>query len=182
MNKSLTKSKKRQKSRPHINPDASINNSIRRARLKRLGLDVIDLHINEIHAQWWKDLISLYLKADEPFEIRCWKEEEGMIEKALEYGKINPKDESAYEVSITGTLSEKMITDLLAEPKPDEDDQWTPFFTINIGDHFTSAHYGDEIYIFDLTEEKVKNIEQIIAPIKDYISYGFYDMEKDLIS
>lgn len=38
--------------------------------------------------QWWKELLSLYLKEGEPFEIHCWKNEKEEIASALQYGTL----------------------------------------------------------------------------------------------
>lgn len=147
--------------------------------MKRISLNVIDYVINNINVNWWKQIMSVFLKPGHNFEIRCWKNEKEVIEKALKYGKLNEAEKSKNEISINGILSEKMIQDILAEPKPDNYDKWTDFFTINIKDNFCSAHYGAEIYIYDLTDHDVEIIKQIISPIQDFFSFGVFDMEKD---
>ena len=147
--------------------------------MKRISLNVIDYEINDINIKWWKQIMSVFLKSGQNFEIRCWKNEKEVIEKALKYGKLNEAEKSKNEISINGILSEKMIQDILAEPKLDNYDKWTDFFTINIKDNFCSAHYGAEIYIYDLTDHNVEIIKQIISPIQDFFSFGVFDMEKD---
>ena len=147
--------------------------------MKRISLNVIDYGINDINTKWWKQIMSVFLKPGSDFEIRCWKDEKEEIEKALRFGKLNEAEKSKNEISINGNLTEKMIQEILAEPKPNDYDKWIDFFTINIQDNFCSAHYGTEIYIYDLTDRDVEIIKQIILPTHDFFSFGVFDIDKD---
>ena len=146
--------------------------------MKMISLNVIDYEINNVNPKWWKQIMTVFLKEGHKFEIRCWKEEKEAIETALQYGEINKNEKSKNEISITGTLTEKIIQDILTLPDPDDYDRWTDFFTINIQNNFCSAHYGAEMYIYNLTDQTVEMISQIISPIQEFFSFGVFDMEE----
>lgn len=49
----------------------------------------------------------------------------------------------------------------------------TQFFTINLGENFSSEHYGTEIIIKKLSRLDINEIKKIIKPVESYISYSF---------
>lgn len=160
--------------RPHLT-----NSHFRKEVLcmKRLFLELIDYNIHEINTTWWKQIMALFLKSGVPFEIRCWREETEILEKALRFGRISLEQSTRYERSVKGILTDQMIHMLLEQPKPEDDEQMTEFFTINIGSNFCSAHYGLELYMDDLSDTQIQQIHKIITPIQSYFSYEILDME-----
>ena len=133
-----------------------------------LALEVIDYSIEDL--DWWKNLMALFLKEGENFQIRCWRDKKEIIEKALGCGKLCLESSSQCETSIRGLLGKELIDYIALEEKPEEYDRWTNFFTINIGERFSSSHYGSEIWIHGLENGELENIREIINPFKEYFS------------
>ncbi len=144
--------------------------------MKRIFLELIDYKIHAIHTTWWNQIMMLYLKAGEPFEIRCWREEKDIVESILPFGSISKERSTDYEVSVTGILTDQMMQTILQQPKPEDEEQMTPFFTMNIGGCFCSAHYGKELYIDQPTDAVLWQVNEIIAPIREYFNYDEYEI------
>lgn len=115
--------------------------------------------------QWWKDLLSLYLKEGEPFEIHCWKNEKEELATALQYVTLEETNWEYGEV-IKGILTVEFIHRIL-EWNGTEDsvyEKLTPYYTLQVG-NVCSEHYGTEIYL----EQEPEN-EEMIQRILDRIS------------
>ena len=100
---------------------------------------------------WWKELAGWYLPKTmgRKFAIRCWEDEREEIRQALGYGTVAPSHWDGGMV-ITGEVTEKFGAFLLSsacfqETGPDGGAQMTPFFGVELGDAFFSAHYGREV-------------------------------------
>lgn len=148
--------------------------------MKQINFEISDYNIHDINTTWWKQIMTLFLREGERFEIRCWREEPEIIAQASGLGILCESQCTDYEVSITGILTDKIIQEILSQPKPEDDDQMTKFFTINIGKNFSSAHYGTEIYIANLTDADVERIHAIISPVKDYLIWWVHDMDHNV--
>ncbi len=140
--------------------------------MKQISLNVIDYDIKDINPIWWKKIISLFLKPQKHFEIRCWRQEKYAINQALMYGTLCQNNSTPYEVSITGVLNKEIINQILNTPISTDYNRTTDFFTVNIDDNFCSTHYGSEIYIYDLTDDIVDAIKEIILPNINFFSLG----------
>lgn len=128
--------------------------------------------------QWWKDLLSLYMKEGEPFEIHCWKNEKEEIASALQYGTLEETNWEYGEV-IKGILTVEFIHGIL-EWNGTEDDVYeklTPYFTLQVG-KVCSEHYGTEIYL-EQEPEKEEKIQRILDGISAYGSISEYRKEQD---
>ena len=128
--------------------------------------------------QWWKELLSLYLKEGEPFEIHCWKNEKEEIASALQYGTLEDTNWEYGEV-IKGMLTAELIRELLEWKCTEEDvyEKLTPYFTLQAG-NVCSEHYGTEIYL-EQEPEKDEKIQQILDRISAYASISEYQKEQD---
>ena len=83
---------------------------------------------------WWKELAGLYLgeTAGQEFSIHCWKDEEDCIQKALDYGAVQPSN-WAYGTQVAGGVTAEFGDFLLSSAQyqkqgPDFGEQMTPFF------------------------------------------------------
>lgn len=143
----------------------------------QLGFQVADHEITEVHPSWWSDLMRLFLKEGEPFEIRHWNEEPEVIEEALCYGAIDPDKSTEYETSIVGKISRELIENLnIGEYyKCEVESQPTKFFTIQT-EKISSEHYGNEIYLSEiLSDEERQKVERLLEPIRQYLSIDRWD-------
>ena len=130
--------------------------------MRNIQIQVLD---HNASSQWWKNLISLFLKEGHAFEIRCWNEEQDEIAMAAAFDNSSPKTEG-FETSVVGEISSDMIYKLTTLPKPRDKQNYnkmTPFFTITIAPHFHSEHYGNEVFLCDLTSDEVVQVKNIIA-------------------
>lgn len=116
--------------------------------------------------KWWKELFLHYASKGESFEIRCWNDEEEIINKIRKFGTVE-NSQNTKEVIIKGYVNNKFIDFIIKEPMPLDQNiynKMTQFFTINIDDAFSSAHYGTEIYI----EKDEEYAKKILDKIKEY--------------
>ena len=144
-----------------------------------MSIYLIDRSIYNIDTDWWKKITAKFLRSDEGFEIRCWKEEADTIKHALRYGTLNLEDSNqAYETSIKGTLTQNIIHNILAAPKPQDDEMMTEFFTIRVEPRFCSEHYGTELHLFNLSEPELEGIKEILQPVWDCFSVDVRSMEE----
>lgn len=101
--------------------------------------------------EYWNLLFNHFVHEGDTLEIRCWKEEQEEIKKALCYGESKEQaQDTSYEVSVKGIVTEEIKAKILKEPiagKSLSDRKVVPFFTINAGESFSSEHYGTEVYL-----------------------------------
>ena len=142
--------------------------------MKIISIELTDYTIPYSNPSWWQRLLELFLNPGMDFEIRCWREETAAIEAASQYGTISLEDCTDYEVSIKGTVTESMIEMLLKQPDSSDPEILTPFFTINLGQVFSSSHYGKESYFERPDQKIVLQLHEIFDPLKDYFSIVSY--------
>lgn len=142
--------------------------------MKTISIELTDYNIHEVNTLWWKQLMSLFLKSGREFEIRHWREEKEIVEKASAYGTISDADSTDFEVSIKGTLTSSAANEILNAVSLQQDNQMTKFFTINVIDAVSSSHYGKEVYVFHPSEEICRQLSTILTPIKEYFTFGEY--------
>ena len=108
-----------------------------------IRLQVID---DSISSDWWKKLVGRFVWIGDELEIRCWKEEVLEIQQASRYGTPS---EDGLEVSVKGTVTDALLTELLTEAPADNGEfrKMTKYFSIFIKGknmHFYSEHYGTD--------------------------------------
>ena len=117
--------------------------------------------------QWWKELFSLYARPGEYFEIHCWLDEYEALQTAKQYGEIACYGMPDVKV-IHGILTERFISFLMNAEKPRDCqcyNKMVPFFTVLIGDHFSSEKYGTEIILRSRSKREQEKIDKIINNI-----------------
>lgn len=146
--------------------------------MKNIQVQMLDLNVN---FGWWKKIIHYFVKQGDAFEIRCWNEEHNEIKKALTYGSIF-QDESNYETAIKGVVSEQMIKEFLSMSEPLDKtiyNKMTIFFTININDNFCSAHYGTEMYLFNVSDDEVEAFKKIMSSCWENFSISIEEQSRN---
>jgi len=117
--------------------------------------------------QWWKDLCSLFARPGEYFEIHCWLDESEALQIARQYGSVACYGMPDLKV-IHGTLTDRFISFLMNEDKPQDCDCYNkmiPFFTIRIGECFSSEKYGTEIILQSRSKVELERINKIISNV-----------------
>ena len=142
--------------------------------MKIVSIELTDDTLCESDRLWWKHLMSLFLKPGRQFEIRHWREESEIIEKAERLGMISDRDSTDFEVSVKGILTSSVIDEILNPDFCLQNDQMTQFFSINITDNLSCSHYGKELYVFDPSEEICRQLFLILEPIKEYFTFEQY--------
>ena len=136
--------------------------------MKNIFFEVLDYEIGKV---FWKEMLLLFLKKDETFEIRHWRDDESTVNKALSYGIISTEQSTEYEISVTGNLNENNVARFKEMKIPYNEEEITEFFTINIGKSFSSSHYGKEIYLSNISDELYIKVMNLIEPFKEGLSY-----------
>ena len=110
---------------------------------------------------WWVDLVKKSLNKADTFETRVWSEDGEAIESGIKYGKKIDNEETR-EIVFQG----KVTNDFEIEVKENflSKEGFIKWFTLNLYNGkkllFSSQHYGDETFIFDLSEEGVDQIQE----------------------
>ena len=142
--------------------------------MKTISIELTDDEIDEVNTDWWRQIMSLFMKPGRAFEIRHWREENELVEKASAYGTVSEAASTDFEVSIKGTLTSSVIHEILNTVPSHQAHQMTSFFTINVVDTVSSSHYGTEMYIFHPSEEICRQLSEILEPVKEYFTFGEY--------
>ena len=121
--------------------------------------------------QWWKDILRLYALPGETFEIHCWSDERDALALAAKYG--SPSSFTIPDIKIIhGVLTDQLIEYFLLEDRPSECSSYnrmTYFFTVRIGDGYSSESYGTEI-LLNITETVTRNaIEEALLGTNGHI-------------
>ncbi len=110
---------------------------------------VIEFDHSVTNCSYWKSLLSEFAANGLPFEIHCWSDETETAALALQYGQY--KTNSCSDgIVISGIITPQFRQMLMDLPKPTDTEIYnkqTPFFSIFLGNSFSSEHYGTENYI-----------------------------------
>lgn len=122
-----------------------------------------DNTVNDNH--WWRELLRIYAKPGEYFEIHCWSDEKNEFMLAEEFGE--PACYSLPDMKIVyGTMTERMISYLLYGRKPVNSqcyNKMVPFYTIRVGNHFSSEKYGTEMILKSRSLQEKELIAKILS-------------------
>lgn len=122
---------------------------------------------------FWKPLLSHFIKKSTHFRIDCWIDEEAAIERAEVFGKILDTGINNMKV-FTSEITEEFIFELIQNPFDEEGKiKWFSIFLMD-GDRyvFSAEHYGSEFAAECSTKEEVEYIQLIIP--KDF-HFDVYD-------
>ena len=144
--------------------------------MNRIQVQMIDCMVS---SDWWRKIMEHFVKINDEFEIRCWKDEKSEIQQALLYGGSLLEDGN--EVSIKGNVTHKLRNELLCSPEPTDKDLYnkmTKYFTINITNdlcELCSAHYGTELYIDNISGEDTEFFKKTMLTYWDSFSISIGD-------
>ena len=139
--------------------------------MKQFHVQMLD---HAVSSQWWRRLIAHFVRAGDPFEIRCWREEAAAIEKASLYGTAV---EDHYEVSVKGAVTRELLEAWLTEEPADRSTyhKMTNFFTIHVENELCSIwseHYGTEMAIVIRLDADVAFFEAVMRQYAEHFSIG----------
>lgn len=146
--------------------------------MKTIQVQMLD---HNVGSDWWKKIIQHFVKQGDEFEIRCWNEEQDEIKKALAYGS-HIQDESNYETSIKGIVTEQMIKEFLTLSEPTDKtiyNKMTEFFTFSVKNKIFSEHYGTELYLFNVPDDAVEAFKKIMFPCWEYFSISIEEQSRN---
>lgn len=116
---------------------------------------------------WWVDLVKKSLKKAKTFEIRVWSDDGEAIESGIKHGKKIDNEETR-EVVFQGKVTDDFKIEV--KEKFFSREGFVKWFTLNLYHDkkllLSSQHYGDETFIFDLSEEEVNQIQEWIKQYK----------------
>ena len=119
---------------------------------------------------WWNELVTACAVIGEPFEIHCWSAEKREISLALDYGhKLATTWQDG--TVIRGIITKDFLRFLAKMPKPQDIllyNKMTPFFTIALGSHLHSEHYGTEIIVSKPAKGKESTVERVLKEVEPH--------------
>lgn len=129
----------------------------------------IQIGSNVTDNRWWSDLIRACAVYGETFEIHCWADEKEAIRQALCFGREVFSSWHGGKV-IRGAISVDFLNYITRMPKPEGGagyNMMTPFFTLHLGDRICSEHYGSEIILPRIPEQKLPELKKILHRIEN---------------
>ena len=121
--------------------------------------------------QWWKELFCLYAKPGLYFEIHCWSDEAEALSAACQYGNVACYNMPDIKI-VHGILTERLIGCFLREERPADRSVYNkmiPFFTIRIGNNYSSENYGTQVLLQTDKSVCMDMIDKIIAGRADHV-------------
>lgn len=115
------------------------------------------------YSQWWNDLLSVFANPGDYFEIHCWTKEHQALQLAEQFGEEACFGMPGLKI-IHGTITDHFLRFLLDNERKHHNrfyNKLTPFYTLHIGENFSSQDYGTKIVLKcrSLKEkEKIKNL------------------------
>ena len=120
--------------------------------------------------RWWNDLVRTCAVIGDPFEIHCWYDETAAAMDALRFGH---KEITSWHggTVIRGRITREFIRYLTQMKKPTDTEiynKMTPFFSIFFGNRLYSEHYGTEMVISGIVQEKRDVIAGILEKVEAF--------------
>lgn len=125
----------------------------------------IDSKLNE--NDWWKELLLLYAREGENFEIHCWYDETDLIHLAEQYG-CKTRSTIPEITVVTGKVTRQLIDLLTIGDKPEDSsgyNRMTPFYIVRIGEDFSSEQYGTSLLLTSDATEQIAVVESVLKSI-----------------
>jgi hypothetical protein len=126
--------------------------------------------------RWWMEIFRMFVHSGEYFEIHCWKNELDAIGIAEQFGEIACFDIPNFKI-IHGLIHERFVDFYWDELRPIDNKYYqriVPFYTIHIGDDFSSEEYGSRILLRNRSEQEKEQIEHILLTINENIKIRIY--------
>ncbi len=135
---------------------------------------LIDYEIYKANPNWWLEIIEIFLKPGIKFKASFEKEQVNMLEKITSYENNLKISDEKNLLRVEGITNKKMIRDFKAIYKVVSGggiDYYSPFNGIEIGEGYSSAHHGSELYLSNLSEDELEKIYKIINPLDQYLKF-----------
>ena len=121
---------------------------------------------------WWRELLRLYAREGESFEIHCWYDETDLIHLAEQYG-IKVKSSIPEVTVVSGNVTQELLDLLISGNKPEDTsgyNKMTPFYTVRIGENFSSEQYGTAVYLTCESTEQYQQVDTLLQDMKKHAS------------
>ena len=142
--------------------------------MANLDIFLIDYKIYKANPNWWLEIIEIFLKPGIKFKASFEKEQVNMLEKITSYENNLKISDEKNLLRVEGITNKKMIRDFKAIYKVVSGggiDYYSPFNGIEIGEGYSSAHHGSELYLSNLSEDELKKIYKIINQLDQYLKF-----------
>ena len=142
--------------------------------MTNLDIFLIDYEIYKANPNWWLDITEIFLKPGLIFKASFNNEHTNILEKISAYGSDLSISFEKNVLGVEGITNKKMIRDFKAIYKVVSGggiDYYSPFNGIEIGEGYSSAHHGSELYLSNLSEDELEKIYKIINPLDQYLKF-----------
>lgn len=140
--------------------------------MANLDIFLIDYEIYKKNPNWRLEIIEIFLKPGIKFKLSLDKEQKNILQKLT----ANVNDlKIIYEknlIYLEGIINTEMIKDFESSYKIVNGggiDYYSPFMSLEIGENYSSAHKGSEIYLTNLREDELEKIYDITNPLNQYL-------------
>lgn len=119
---------------------------------------------------WWNNLIHLYAREGDPFEIHCWYDEINLIHLAEQHG-IKVRSSIPEVTVVSGKVTQELLDLLISGKKPEDTsgyNKMTPFYTVRIGENFSSEQYGTTVYLTCDSAEQYQQVDTLLQDMKHH--------------
>ena len=140
--------------------------------MANLDIFLIDYEIYKANLNWWLEIIEIFLKPGLKFRLSLEQEQQNILEKIYKYNNDFQINTEKCLIIVEGIINKEMIGEFKASYEVvngGDIDYYSPFISFEIGGHYSSAHYGSELYLTKLSEDEFKKIYKIINPLAQYL-------------
>lgn len=144
--------------------------------MTNLDIFLIDYDIYRINPNWWLEITDNFLKPGLRLRASFESDQSDILESLSFYDSELKINREKYLTNVDCLISKEMIRDFKKNYKVklgDDIDYYSPFFTLEIGHQYCSAHHGREIYLTDLNDCELKKVLEIVKPLKKYLKIDF---------
>lgn len=140
-------------------------------KMANLDIFLIDYEIYKANPKWWLEIFDIFLKSGLRFKASFERNRTYILDILSNYDndlKITIEKNIIY---LEGIFNRKMINYFKANYKVVNGvgiDYYSPFLTLEIGKNYCSAHYGNELYLTDLSMDEFDKAMKIINPLREY--------------
>lgn len=139
--------------------------------MANLDIFLIDYEIYKANPNWWLEIIEIFLIPGLKFKESFEKEQNNILELLTEYGNDLKISDEKNLIYLEGIINTEMIRDFKASYKVKEGDgidYYNPFFSLEIGENYCSAHYGREVYLANLSEVELGDVWKVLNPLREF--------------
>ena len=140
--------------------------------MTNLDIFLIDYDIYRVNPNWWLEITDIFLKLGLRLRAGFESYQSNILESLSFYDSKLEINYEKYLTNVDCLISKEMIRDFKANYKVklgDDMDYYSPFFTLEIGHQYCSAHHGSEIYLTDLNDDELKKVLELVKPLKKYL-------------